>query len=143
MDTNILKKYISKTPDNPGIYRFQDKQKKDIYIGKASSIKKRLTSYTLALSSSNGKTTDSRIQKMITVAKYLTHIKTESDIEALILESQLIKQRRPQFNIMLRDDKQYFFVGFSNETFPHLFITHQPQLAENRVLGPSSGGGTL
>ncbi|OGM97569.1 MAG: hypothetical protein A2735_01585 [Candidatus Yanofskybacteria bacterium RIFCSPHIGHO2_01_FULL_41_21] len=141
MDTNILKKYISKTPDNPGIYRFQDKQKKDIYIGKASSIKKRLTSYTLALSSSNGKTTDSRIQKMITVAKYLTHIKTESDIEALILESQLIKQRRPQFNIMLRDDKQYFFVGFSNETFPHLFITHQPQLAENRVLGPSSGGG--
>ncbi|MDP4001479.1 MAG: GIY-YIG nuclease family protein, partial [bacterium] len=125
MDTDILKKYISKTPDNPGIYRFHNKQKKDIYIGKASSIKKRLTSY--------GKTTDSRIQKMITVAEHLTYTKTDSDIEALILESQLIKQRRPQFNIMLRDDKQYFFVSFTNETFPRLFLTHQPQLGEPLV----------
>ena len=113
-----LKQLVVKTPDSPGVYRFQDGKKQDIYIGKASSIKKRLASYL--------KTADSRIQKMIATADYLTHIETDSDIEALILESQLIKQQRPQFNIMLRDDKQYFFVGFTNDEFPRLFLTHQP-----------------
>lgn len=139
MDTTKLKQFISKTPDNPGIYRFQNAQKKDIYIGKASSIKKRLTSYTLALRNSNGKTADPRIQKMIATAKHLTHIKTDSDIEALILESQLIKQRHPQFNIMLRDDKQYFFVGFTDDEFPRIFLTHQLGSHESRIRKHESG----
>ncbi len=154
MDINMLKNITKNTPDTPGIYRFQNRQKKDIYIGKASSIKKRLASYILALSSSNGKTAptpqgrgsdrsvgaDPRIQKMIAVAEYLTYIKTNSDIEALILESQLIKQRRPQFNIMLRDDKQYFFVGFTFDDFPRIFLTHQPYSAGGRILSPRPGG---
>ncbi len=118
MDTTTLKKLITKAPDSPGIYRFQDVKHQDIYIGKASSLKKRLTSYT--------KTLDSRIRTMISTARYLVHIETDSDIEALILESQLVKQKRPPFNIMLRDDKQYFYVGFTNDDFPRVFLTHQP-----------------
>ncbi|MEK7217539.1 MAG: GIY-YIG nuclease family protein [Patescibacteria group bacterium] len=132
MLANQLRQLIAKTPDAPGIYCFQNEHKKDIYIGKASSIKKRLVSYT--------KTTDPRIQKMIAVAERLTHIKTNSDIEALILESQLIKQHRPQFNIMLRDDKQYFFVGFTDTEFPRLFLTHQPELAGDLLFGPVAEG---
>ena len=119
MNIDQLKKIVAKTPDSPGIYRFQDAKKHDIYIGKASSIKRRLASYT--------KTTDSRIQKMVATAGSLVHIETESDIEALILESQLIKQHLPQFNIMLRDDKQYFFVAFTDDEFPRLYLTHQPE----------------
>ena len=133
MTIQELKQFISKTPDTPGVYRFQGGNKQDIYIGKASSIKKRLTSYT--------KTADSRIQKMIASAEGLIHIETESDIEALILESQLIKQQRPQFNIMLRDDKQYFFVAFTNDEFPRIYLTHQPESFEKRAFGPSSGRG--
>src|ERR1700690_558354 len=103
MDIPKLKQLVTKSPDSSGIYRFQDAKGTDIYIGKASSLKKRLISYT--------KTEDPRIQKMIASAEKLVYIETESDIEALILESQFIKQKRPQFNIMLRDDKQYFFVA--------------------------------
>ena len=133
MTLATLKDIIKTMPDTPGVYRFQDVQKQDIYIGKASSIKKRLFSYL--------KTTDPRIQKMVATAERLTHIETNSDIEALILESQLIKQHRPQFNIMLRDDKQYFYVGFTSDKFPRIFLTHQPESAGESAFGPSSGGG--
>ncbi len=129
MDIAQLKKLVAQIPDTPGVYRFQNARKQDIYIGKASSIKKRLASYL--------KTTDFRIQKMIAAAKRLTFIETDSDIEALILESQLIKQRRPQFNIMLRDDKQYFFVVFTDDKFPHVYLTHQPT---GHYIGPFTDG---
>jgi len=132
MTIQELKQLISKAPDTPGVYRFQDAQKQDLYIGKASSIKKRLASYL--------KTTDSRIQKMIAAAKRFTFIETDSDIEAIILESRLIKQRRPPFNIMLRDDKQYFFVVFTGDKFPHVCLTHQPT---GYYIGPFTDGTSL
>src|SRR5258708_32342760 len=123
MSIDDLKKHIAKTPDTPGIYRFQNLLRQDIYIGKAASLKKRLNSYC--------KATDPRIRTMIAAAHHIAHIETESDIEALILESQLIKQKRPKFNIALRDDKQYFYVGFTRDEFPRIFLTHQPQLAKS------------
>lgn len=132
MDIATLKNRIESTPDQPGIYRFQNVKKQDIYIGKASSLKKRLVSYT--------KTEDSRIQKMVSEAIHLNYLETHSDIEALILESQLIKQHRPQFNIMLRDDKQYFFVGFSNDEFPRVSLIHQPS---GDYIGPFTDGAAL
>ena len=138
MDTAKLKQLVGKTPDSPGIYRFQGPDEQDVYIGKASSIKKRLASYL--------KTPDSRIQKMIAAAVGLAHIETHSDIEALILESQLIKQQRPQFNIMLRDDKQYFFVCFTKEDFPKVILTHQIEnwkLKIGNCVGPFTDGVAL
>lgn len=113
-----LKKLVSSSPLNPGVYTFSGSNGKILYIGKASNLKSRLNSYL--------KTDDSRIQKMIDSARSLKLLKTDSDIEALILESRLIKKFRPQFNIMMRDDKQYFYVGFTKETFPKIFLTHQP-----------------
>ncbi|MBP9821848.1 MAG: GIY-YIG nuclease family protein [Candidatus Pacebacteria bacterium] len=129
MDIDKLKQLITKTPSGPGIYRFQNEKKEDIYIGKASSIKKRLISY--------ARTTDPRIKKMVASASNLNFTETESDIEALILESQLIKQQRPQFNIMLRDDKQYFYVAFSKDKFPRVSLTHQPS---DDFIGPFTEG---
>lgn len=128
MTTQELKQIVSKMPDTSGVYKFRNNKKVDIYIGKASSLKKRLFSYT--------KTTDPRINKMIASANSLEQIETDSDIEALILESQLIKQKRPQFNIMLRDDKQYFFVAFTNDEYPRIYLTHQPSNVSGSTLGP-------
>ena len=119
MTTAELTQFVKDAPNGPGIYKFLGSSPAgEIYIGKATSIKKRLTSYL--------KTEDSRIRQMIDRADSVQFIQTDSDIEALILESQLIKQRRPMFNVMLRDDKQYFYVGFTREHFPRIFLTHQP-----------------
>lgn len=112
-------KELKKIPHSPGIYIFKDAKNKPLYIGKSSDLKNRVKYYL--------KTTDFRLQKMIGVAKKLDYIRTTSDIEALILESQYIKKYKPMFNIMLRDDKQYFYVGFSDEQFSKIFLTHQPQ----------------
>ncbi|MBI2062599.1 MAG: GIY-YIG nuclease family protein, partial [Candidatus Yanofskybacteria bacterium] len=113
-----LKTMVRKLPRQPGIYIFKDAKDKPLYVGKASDLKSRLSSYS--------KIDDPRIKKMLVLASSLKFLKTGSDIEALILESQLIKKLRPRFNIVMRDDKQYFYVGFSNENFPKIFITHQP-----------------
>ena len=117
--TNIqLGDTIKNLPKGSGIYIFKKSNNKFLYVGKATNLKNRVGSYL--------KTEDQRIMKMVELARSLKFISTQSDIEALILESQLIKRFQPPFNIVMRDDKQYFYVGFTNETFPKIFITHQP-----------------
>lgn len=118
MNQATLKKIIFKLPSSPGIYMFRDAGNKDLYIGKATNLKNRLGSYL--------KTDDSRIRKMVDSARLLKFISVQSDIEALIFESQMIKNLRPPFNMVMRDDKQYFYVGFTDEIFPKIFLTHQP-----------------
>ena len=133
MTTAQLKKTVKKLPRRPGIYLFKDFRNNPLYIGKALDLKNRAGHYL--------KINDVRLQKMVTTAKKLRHIQTKSDIEALIIESQLIKKFRPRFNIMMRDDKQYFYVGFSNDYFPKLIITHQPTIFN--FVGPFTDGNTL
>ncbi|MEX1064168.1 MAG: GIY-YIG nuclease family protein, partial [Candidatus Paceibacterota bacterium] len=108
-------------PTKSGVYFFRKNNGEVLYIGKASNLRNRVGSYF------NSRSTDSRIVKMLNQAEKVDWQETNSEIEALILESQLIKRNRPQFNIMLRDDKQYFFVVFTKEDFPKIVITHQPQ----------------
>ncbi len=79
---------------------------------------------------------------MLSLAKSLEYISTNSDIEALILESQYIKKLRPRFNIVMRDDKQYFYVGFTQEDFPKIFLTHQPQ-NNKAAIGPFTDGNSI
>ena len=89
---------------------------------------------------------DPRISKMIEDAARVDWQETDSEIEALILESQLIKKYRPPFNIMLRDGKQYFYVVFTKESFPRIFITHQPKGPPSEALakdGPFTDGAAL
>ena len=104
------------------MYWFKNKAGVNVYVGRAAALKARLGSYLNPPAGGR----DQRIQKMIAAANKIDYIQTESEIEALILESQLIKQKRPQFNIMLRDDKQYFYVGFRKDELPKIFLTHQP-----------------
>jgi excinuclease ABC subunit C len=113
-------KEIKKIPEAPGVYFFRDKSGKPLYIGKAANLKNRIKSYF------DKNLKNSRLQKMIEMSKSIDWQETDSEIEALILESQLIKKYRPAFNVMLRDDKQYFFVEFTKDVFPKVIITHQP-----------------
>jgi len=143
-----LKQYIKKSPDSPGIYIFK-KRGDFLYIGKASNIKKRLASYP--------RTQNIRISKMLDQASSLSYKITPSEIEALILESQYIKKYKPTFNIVMRDGKQYSYVGFTKDQFPKIFVTHQPfdsppnsgslraSLAKGQMLfvGPFTDAGAL
>ena len=134
MIPHYLKNKAKNLSQESGVYLFKDERRQYLYIGKATNLKSRVSSYL--------KTKDIRIKKMISLAKSLEHIATESDIEALILESQLIKKFRPLFNIVLRDDKQYAFVGFTKEKYPKIFITHQPEKNDN-FIGPFTDIGAL
>ncbi len=149
-----LKEAAKKLPNQPGIYLFTDGKNKPLYIGKALNLKNRVNQYL--------KTDDIRLNKMLSEAKKISFIKTGSDIEALILESQYIKKHQPRFNIMLRDDKQYFYVGFTHSTkpqggepvestgsgqadvFPKIILTHQPHgLKGGQFIGPFTDGSAL
>ena len=117
-----------KIPTGPGVYFFRDKQRRILYIGKAVNLRNRLKSY-FAKQPDNP-----RIAKLLEEATSVDWQITDSEIEALISESQLIKKYRPPFNIMLRDDKQYFYVGFTNEQFPKIFLSHQIQNTKYKIL---------
>ncbi len=119
MDNIKFKAKIKNFPQGSGIYIFKDYKNKPLYIGKALSLRNRLGSYL--------KTDDPRLERMLKEANRINLIETENDIEALILESRYIKKYKPAFNIMLRDDKQYFYVVFTQERFPKIFLSHQPQ----------------
>ena len=109
-----------KISNSAGVYIFR-KGKTQLYIGKAANLKLRLASYFR-----NQSALPFKIQKMLHEATRLEIIKTSSEIEALIKEAELIKKHRPRYNTVMRDDKNYFFIGITKEPFPRIFTTHQP-----------------
>lgn len=123
-------------PELSGIYTFRDKARKPLYIGKAKNLPLRLQSYFYGPKVP-------MIKSMLLKAKSITWQETLSEVEALILESTAIKKYRPPFNTLLRDDKQYFYVGFTKERFPKLVITHQPQNLKTESIGPFTDGSVL
>lgn len=108
-------------PPTPGVYFFKAADGKILYIGKAGNLKARVSSY-FAASRDVGRAKE----KMLREARILDWREVGSEIEALILEAALIKRHAPPYNILMRDDKNYAFVGFTKETFPRILVTHQP-----------------
>lgn len=146
-------------PLYPGVYIFRDKSNKIIYIGKALNLKRRLLSYFTkpepaaftGKGASNRKIQDTdlcRSERIYTDKKKITGIAriewkiTGSEIEALVLESQLIKKYKPKFNILMRDDKNYFFAAVTKEQFPKIYITHQRE-GNCQYIGPFTDGSAL
>ncbi len=130
-----LKTSIAKLPGTSGVYIFRDTHGTPLYIGKAGNLRSRVSAYT--------KTTDTRLQTMVHCAHQLDYVITGSDIEALILESQLIKKHKPQFNIVMRDDKQYSFVCFTKEKYSRIFTAHQTKKRDDYCIGPFTDAGAL
>ncbi|MCD6500449.1 UvrB/UvrC motif-containing protein [bacterium] len=110
---------ISLLPQESGVYIFK-KAKEILYIGKAVNIRERVKNHFQQPSF--------RDNLFIQEVEKIGYLKTDSEIEALILEANLIKKYQPKFNILWRDDKNYFFVGVTKEEFPRVFITHQTKL---------------
>ncbi|KKS37488.1 MAG: hypothetical protein A3G49_04005 [Candidatus Sungbacteria bacterium RIFCSPLOWO2_12_FULL_41_11] len=109
-----------KIPHKPGVYIFKDRHQKPLYIGKAGNLKNRLAFYfsqTIKIP---------KIAKLLEEAKKIQILETASEIEALIKEAELIKKYLPKYNVLMRDDKGYFYIGFTKEIFPKILITHQP-----------------
>ncbi len=110
---------LDKVPKRCGVYIFY-RNEIPLYIGKASNLKNRLQNYLRPV--------DQKIRALQRDANKLKIIKLNSNIEALIVESRLIKELDPRYNVIWRDDKNYFYVIFTKEKFPRIFITHQPIL---------------
>lgn len=141
-----LKEITKGLPGGPGIYIFRGAKGEPLYIGKASNLKSRVSAY-LPAGRQARKTEDMRIQTMLKNAHMLDFETTDTDIEALILESQLVRKHKPRFNIMLRDDKNYFYVAFTREDFPRIFLTHQLKAKSSKLkaeyIGPFTEGVSL
>ena len=126
-----IRKITAKAPHTPGVYFFKNRRGRIIYVGKAANLRARLRSYARGGWKEN----------MLREASSIAWEELKSDIEALIRESELIKKLKPHHNILMRDDKNYFFVAITKDDFPRIFLTHQPDKDALRPLGrPTSIG---
>lgn len=119
-------------PTQPGVYRFRDEQGRVIYVGKAKNLRQRLTSYFQDLSQLHPRT-----QQMVTTACSVQWTVVASEIEALTLEFQWIKEFNPRFNVMFKDDKSYPYLAVSlGERFPRAQITRKVHQRDTKYYGP-------
>lgn len=128
----VTQEELSKIPAKPGVYLMKNAEGRIIYVGKAVSLRNRVRQYFQA-SRNPGK----RIESMIAQIESLEYIVTDSEVEALILENNLIKKHRPRYNVRLRDDKQYPFIRISmEEEYPRIMIVRRAKKDGSRYFGP-------
>jgi excinuclease ABC subunit C len=133
-----LKEIISSLPDSPGIYKYYDATGVLMYIGKAKSLKKRISSYFNKTHYENRKTAV-MVSKIVDIQFTLV----ESEMDALLLENALIKQFQPRFNISLKDDKTYPSIIIKKEKFPRLFYTRNLIKDGSEYFGPYASGAMM
>ena len=120
LDRDFLRRRIKNLPLMPGVYLMKDGSGTVIYVGKALSLRKRVSSYF------HSKHLSGRTEQMVSLIRDISYIQTHSEAEALIYENSLIKQLSPKYNIALRDDKSYPMLKLTvNEKFPRLFVTRK------------------
>ena len=126
-----LKPIIATLPNKPGVYQFLDAKAKIIYIGKAKSLKKRVSSYFNKDSGVSGKTSV-MVQKIADIQ----HIIVNTELDALLLENNLIKKYQPRYNVLLKDDKTFPWICIKNERFPRVFPTRNVIRDGSEFFGP-------
>lgn len=130
---------LSKLPDKPGVYIMHDIHDTIIYVGKASSLKNRVRQYFRA-SHNEG----IRKKKMVENIERFEYIITDSELEALVLECNLIKKHRPKYNVLLRDDKTYPFIKITtNEDYPRILFTRELKNDNAKYFGPFTAEGAV
>jgi len=135
--TDELRHQIKHSPDLPGVYLYRDGSGGVLYVGKAVSLRKRLASYLPAIEGDAAGRIVAKVSEMITRAAAVEWIATSNEVEALLLEHNLIKQHRPPFNIRLRDDKSYpYIVITAEDEFPRVMFTRQPHRRGDLYFGP-------
>ena len=127
-----LREKVNEFPLEPGVYLFKDAAEKIIYVGKAKSLRHRVRSYFLAVRQADVKT--GSLVREIADAEYIV---VDNEREALALENNLIKQNKPKFNVLLRDDKTYPYICFTAaEAFPRVFVTRRLEKKGSLFFGP-------
>ncbi len=130
---------LKKLPDHPGVYLMHDADDVIIYIGKAVSLRNRVRQY---FQSSRNK--GPKIEKMVTHIARFEYILTDSELEALVLENNLIKEHRPKYNTMLKDDKTYPYIKVTlGETYPRVLFSRQMKKDKSRYFGPYSSAAAV
>jgi excinuclease ABC subunit C len=124
-------------PNQPGIYQMYNEKNVILYVGKAKNLKNRVRSYF-----QNPDGLLPKVRRLMEQVHHFETIVTDSEVEALILEFNLIKKHQPKYNILLRDDKRFPWIGLSAEPFPRLFITRQPT-RKGRFFGPYVNSNSL
>lgn len=150
----MIEKFKKKNilPDTPGVYFFLDAKKKLLYIGKATSLRDRVQSY---FSSDISETRGPKINRMLDLVDFIGYKKTDSVLEALILETNLIKQHQPLYNTDAKDDKSFNYVVITKEKYPRVLIKRSRDIfgkhqisdiqhqASHKIFGPFTSGGML
>ena len=127
-----LEEELKKLPDLPGVYIMHDNIDTIIYVGKAVNLKNRVRQYFRE----NTKHT-AKIRQMVSHISYFEYIITDSELEALVLECNLIKEHSPKYNTMLKDDKTYPFIKVTtHEAYPRVFVSRDIKHGTGRFFGP-------
>ncbi len=133
-----IEEELKKLPGSPGVYLMHNAKDEIIYVGKAISLKNRVRQY---FRKSTVKT--AKIEQMVSNISYFEYIVTDSELEALILECNLIKKHRPRYNTMLKDDKSYPYIKVTNEDFPRIMFSRDMKKDKNRYFGPYTSAGAV
>ena len=134
-----IEEELKKLPAKPGVYLMHDEKDEIIYVGKAISLKNRVRQY---FQSSRTKT--AKINKMVSRIARFEYIVTDSELEALVLECNLIKEHRPRYNTMLKDDKSYPYIKVTvGEAFPRVLFSRDMKRDKSRYFGPYTSAGAV
>lgn len=134
-----IEEELKKLPSQPGVYLMHDAKDEIIYVGKAISLKNRVRQY---FQSSRNKT--AKIQQMVSRIARFEYIVTDSELEALVLECNLIKEHQPRYNTMLKDDKAYPYIKVTTgEEFPRVMVARSMKKDKSRYFGPYTSGGAV
>jgi excinuclease ABC subunit C len=127
---NTIEDKLKNLPAKPGCYLFKDKNKKILYVGKAGVLRNRVRSYF------QSGPIHPKIDALVKRIADIEYIVTDSEVEALILENNLIKKHKPRYNVNLRDDKTYPYIRITNEDFPQVFVTRKVIRDGSHYFGP-------
>ncbi len=134
-EASTLSDQVKLLPDQPGVYQYFDKNDEIIYVGKAKSLKKRVSSYFTGLQNQSGK-----LKVLVKKIVRLTYIVVETEMDALLLENNLIKKYQPRYNILLKDDKTYPWITIYYEDFPRVTSTRNRIKNGAQYYGPYASG---
>ncbi|WP_420841554.1 excinuclease ABC subunit UvrC [Desulfosporosinus fructosivorans] len=126
---DLLRQKLTLLPEKPGVYLMKDTQGQIIYVGKAKILKNRVKSYFTGLH-------DGKTGRLVSQIADFEYIMTESEVEALVLECNLIKKHNPKYNILLRDDKTYPYLIITEESHPRILVTRQVKKGRGKYFGP-------
>ena len=132
-----LKGIVLNLPDSPGCYQYLDNNGVIIYVGKAKNLKRRVSSYF------NKEQQTLKTKLLVTKITDIKYIVVNSEADALLLENNLIKQHKPRYNVLLKDDKTYPSICITNEYFPKLFKTRRVEKGKGFFFGPYTNAGAL